>query len=91
MELGIHAQQRNFFEQDDEFPGALKRTLDAYNDAARMAACTAKRAASDGTLARIRESQWWETVAQTLERCLQVAVDTEADFTMPTPPVFDVA
>lgn len=91
MELGIHAQRRNFFEKDDEFPEALKRTLDAYNEAARMAAHTARRAASDGTLARIRESQWWETVAQTLERCLQVAVDTEADFTMPTPPAFDVA
>ena len=91
MKLGIHAQRRNFFEQDDEFPEALKRILDAYNEAARMAAHTAKRAASDGTLARIRESQWWETVAQTLERCLQVSIDKEADFTMPKPPAFDFA
>ena len=91
MELGIYAQQRNFFEQDDSFPPSLKSTLDAYNEAARMAAHTDKSAASGGTLARIRESQWWETVAQTLERCLLVAVDTEAAFTMPTPPAFDVA
>lgn len=91
MELGINAQRRNFFEKDREFPEALKSVLDAYNEAARMAAHTAKCAASEGTLVRIRQSQWWETVTQTIEECLRASVDAEEDFIMPTPPAFDVA
>lgn len=91
MKLGTHARQRNVFKEDCEFPEALKSVLDGYNEAARMAAFKAKCAASEGTLVRIRQSQWWETVTQTLEECLRVLVDAEEDFTMPTPPSFDVA
>lgn len=92
MRMGKHSlQNRNFFEQDEEFPDELKRTLDGYNEAARMAAITAQHAARSGTLKSIREAQWWETVTQTIEECLRVAIDREVEFSMPTPPEFDVA
>jgi hypothetical protein len=92
MRMGKHSlQNRNFFEQDEEFPDELKRTLDGYNEAARMAAITARHAARSGALKSIREAQWWETVTQTIEECLRVAIDREVEFSMPTPPEFDVA
>lgn len=92
MRMGKHSlQNRDFFEQDEEFPDALKRTLDGYNEASRMAAITAKHAARTGTLKSIREAQWWETVANTIEECLRIAIDSEVEFSMPIPPEFDVA
>ena len=92
MLMGKHSlQNRNFFEQDEDFPENLKGILKAYDEAARWAALTAKYAARDGTLVSIRKAQWWETVTQTIEECLRVAIRSSDEFEMPTPPEFDVA
>ena len=91
MKMGSHSiKDRTFFNEDEEFPDSLKNLLDGYNEAARMSAITAKQAAKKGTLKAIRESQWWETVAQTIEECLHAAIDRDTEFSMPTPPEFDV-
>lgn len=95
MRMGRHSlEKRNFFEEDQEFPDQMKRILDGYNEAARMAAVTASHAVRFGTLEALREAQWWEAVAQTIEQCLSVVIDEEdeeVDFSMPTPPEFDIA
>ena len=91
MRMGKYSQNRNFFEEDEEFPEILKQVIGGYNEAARMAAITARCAARTGTLKDIREAQWWETVAQTIEECLRVATDDEAEFSIPTPPKFNVS
>lgn len=90
MKIGKHAQYRHFFDHNLEFPDELKLILDGYNEAALKAAKTAKLAISTGTLQHIREAQWWEAVAQTIEECLNVAIDDEDYFHMPTAPEFDV-
>jgi len=92
MRMGKYSlQNRNFFEQDQEFPDKSKQVLDGYNEAARMAAITARFAASNGTLKSFREAQWWEAVTQTIEECLRVAINNENEFSMPTPPELDMA
>ena len=41
MKMGSHSiKDRNFFNEDEEFPDSLKNLLDGYNEAARMSAIT---------------------------------------------------
>ncbi len=88
MKMGIHAQQRRYFETDEEFPDNIINILEAYNEASRVSAITARCAAQSGELSDIRRSQWWETVTLTIEQCLVSLRYSNDPFVIPEPPDF---
>jgi hypothetical protein len=70
--LNDFAMNRDYFESDTVFHNAnlVKPILKAYDEACRLAARSAKRAIQGGELEQIREAQWREAVASTIESIL---------------------
>lgn len=90
MKSGLFAQQRNYFDIDQEFPHSMRPSLDGYNHASKMAATSARMAIQSGELEWLRRAQWWEAVTQTIESFLSCAINNTDELNIPEPPSFDI-
>lgn len=96
--MGPYGVERHHFEEEQTFPVDIRHLVDAYEEAARLAAISAKHAVRTGRLEELRRAQWRECVAQTLEEALGTFVVLEGaeslgrstKFDQPEPPRFEI-